>query len=119
MVAAGNVEHPQPITQEGYCQPVGAWLHATLYPSLEGLSVYLQDISQRKKAELELEESREKYRQIVETAQEGIWMIDENNKTVFVNQKMCDILEYRADEMIGKENMCFWTITAKSYPCCL
>jgi len=95
------------ITEEGYCHPVGAWLHATLYPSSEGLSVYLQDISVRKQVELELEESREKYRQIVETAQEGIWMINENNKTVFVNQKMCDILEYSIDEMMGKENIHF------------
>jgi PAS domain S-box-containing protein len=94
-------------TEESYCHPVGAWLHATLYPSSEGLSVYLQDITVRKQVELELEESREQYRQIVETAQEGIWMIDENNKTVFVNQKMCDILEYSKDEMIGKENNYF------------
>jgi PAS domain S-box-containing protein len=95
------------LTQEGYCHPLGTWLHATLYPSPEGLSVYMQDISVRKQVELELEESREKYRQIVETAQEGIWMIDENNKTVFVNQKMCDILECTADDMIGKENFHF------------
>lgn len=92
------------LTEESYCHPVGAWLHATLYPSPEGLSVYMQDITVRKQVELELEESREKYRQIVETAQEGIWMIDENNKTVFVNQKICDILEYSIDEMMGKEN---------------
>jgi len=95
------------LTEESYCHPVEAWLHATLYPSPEGLSVYLQDITVRKQVELELEESREKYRQIVETAQEGIWMIDENNKTVFVNQKMCEILEYSIDEMIGKENNYF------------
>lgn len=95
------------ITQEGYCHPVEAWVHVSLYPSPEGLSVYLQDITVRKQVELELEESHERYRQIVETAQEGIWMIDENNKTVFVNQKMCDILEYSIDEMMGKENSCF------------
>ena len=95
------------LTEESYCQPLGAWLHATLYPSSEGLTVYLQDISARKKIEFELEESREKYRQIVETAQEGIWLIDENNKTVFVNQKMCDILEYSIEEMMGKENSHF------------
>lgn len=92
------------LTEESYCHPVGAWLHATLYPSPEGLSVYLQDITVKKQVELELEESRERYRQIVETAQEGIWLIDENNKPVFVNQKMCDILEYSMDEMMGKEN---------------
>jgi PAS domain S-box-containing protein len=95
------------LTQEGYCHPLSTWLHATLYPSSEGLSVYMQDITARKKVELELEESREKYQQIVETAQEGIWMIDETNKTVFVNQKMCDILEYSIDEMMGKENNYF------------
>lgn len=95
------------LTEESYCHPLGAWIHATLYPSPEGLSVYVQDITVRKQIELELEESREKYRQIVETAQEGIWVIDENNKTVFVNQKMCDILEYSMDEMIGKESKHF------------
>ena len=31
---------------------------------------------------------RKRFRQIVETAQEGIWMIDENNQTIFVNKKM-------------------------------
>ncbi len=39
----------------------------------------------------------------METAQEGIWMIDELNKTTFVNQKLCEILEYTKDEMLGKE----------------
>ena len=50
-----------------------------------------------------IEFSESKYRQIVETAQEGIWLIDEHNKTTFVNTKMCEILGYEADEMMGKE----------------
>ncbi|HEY8938106.1 MAG TPA: PAS domain S-box protein [Cyclobacteriaceae bacterium] len=51
--------------------------------------------------------SEERYRQIVETAQEGIWMIDDNNKTVFVNKRMCEMLEYSSDEMMGKPNYYF------------
>lgn len=47
----------------------------------------IQDITARKKAEQETANSERRYRQIVETAQEGIWMIDENNLTVFVNKK--------------------------------
>ena len=62
---------------------------------------------QKNKADLELKESEKKYRQIVETAQEGIWLIDENNCTTLVNQKMADILGYTIDEMIGKENYFF------------
>jgi PAS domain S-box-containing protein len=39
----------------------------------------------------------------VETAQEGIWLIDENNRTTFVNNKMCEIFEYSKEEMLGKD----------------
>ena len=66
-----------------------------------------QDITERKKAEAEIRHSGERYRQIVETAQEGIWMIDENDVTTFVNRKMAEILEYSIEEMMGKENYYF------------
>jgi PAS domain S-box-containing protein len=61
----------------------------------------IQDISERKKAEQEVANSERRYRQIVETAQEGIWLIDENNYTVFVNKKMCEMLGYASEEMMG------------------
>lgn len=61
------------------------------------------DITETKKAEKILRESEKKYRQIVETAQEGIWVIDEDNKTTFVNNKLCEILGYTQDEMMGKD----------------
>jgi len=64
---------------------------------------FIRDISVRKKAEAELRRSEESYRQIVETAEEGIWMIDENNHTSFVNKRLCKIFGYEACEMIGKE----------------
>ncbi|MEP7106859.1 MAG: PAS domain S-box protein [Ferruginibacter sp.] len=63
----------------------------------------VEDITERKKAEAELYKSEERYRQIVETAQEGIWMVDENNKTNFVNKRLCEILGYSNTEMMGKE----------------
>ncbi|MEO6734206.1 MAG: PAS domain S-box protein [Ferruginibacter sp.] len=66
-----------------------------------------QDITEQKKAEAELLKSEKQYRQIVETSQEGIWVIDENNYTVFVNKKMCEMLEYSREEMMGKQNYDF------------
>lgn len=62
----------------------------------------LLDITERKKAESMLRDSEERYRQIVETAQEGIWMLDNNFITVFVNKKLCELLEYTSEEMLGK-----------------
>lgn len=63
----------------------------------------MADITESKMARLAIKESKKKYRQIVETAQEGIWVIDENHKTTFVNIKMCEILEYTREEIMEKE----------------
>lgn len=73
----------------------------------ENILLFVRDLSEHKKAQLALIESEKKYRQIVETAQEGIWLINENHKTTFVNGKMCQILEYSQEEMMGKEIYAF------------
>ena len=78
-----------------------------------GLSCFVLDITNQKQAEHALTKSEFRYRQIVETAQEGIWLIDENNETTFVNKKMCDILEYSHEEMLGKENFNFMNDAGK------
>ncbi len=55
----------------------------------------------RKQAESALRESETRYRSIVETAQEGIWLIDSQAVTTYVNPKMAEILGYTTDEMLG------------------
>lgn len=62
----------------------------------------IRDLTEKDKAEEALRESEEKYRTIIETAQEGMWVIDENAKTTYVNPSMAEILGYSADEMMGK-----------------
>ena len=64
--------------------------------------VILYDITEIKLAQLAQQDSDNRYRIIVETAQEGIWTIDNNEHTTFVNPKMADILGYSQQEMSGK-----------------
>jgi PAS domain S-box-containing protein len=59
-----------------------------------------QDITKRKKAEEALKESEEKYRGIIEATEEGIWLSKPDGKTIFVNQKMVDMLGYSREEII-------------------
>jgi PAS domain S-box-containing protein len=62
----------------------------------------VQDISKQKQVEEALSESREKYKSFVEAAQEGIWVIDKNLKTTFVNPKLTEMLGYDPHELDGK-----------------
>ncbi|PSB36146.1 histidine kinase, partial [filamentous cyanobacterium Phorm 46] len=66
-----------------------------------------QNITARQIAEESLKESEEKYRCIVETADEGIWMINAEGKTTFVNQKMADMLGCTVEETIGQPLFAF------------
>lgn len=59
----------------------------------------MEDITKRKEAEKALRESEERYRRIVETAAEGIWVMDRACKTTFVNQKMAEMLASTTEEM--------------------
>ncbi len=47
-----------------------------------------------------LEESERQYRELVENAHEGIWVVDENGLITFANQRLSAILGY--DEMLGR-----------------
>jgi PAS domain S-box-containing protein len=67
-----------------------------------GASTIARDITNQKRAEEALRESEERYRCIVETAYEGIWAIDLEARTMFVNQRAAEILGYTPEEMLGQ-----------------
>ncbi len=56
----------------------------------------------RAKAIEALRESEEKYRTIIETANEGIWTLDASGKTNYVNAHMAQMLGYTEEEMLGR-----------------
>jgi two-component system NtrC family sensor kinase len=61
-----------------------------------------EDITDSKKAEEGLRESERHYRQILETASEGIWMFDVDSKTTFANSWIAEMLGYTVEEMLGR-----------------
>jgi len=60
-----------------------------------------RDITVRKTAEKALRQSEEKYRMIVETTAEGIWVVDKKWKTSYVNPAMTAMLGYASEELLG------------------
>jgi PAS domain S-box-containing protein len=69
---------------------------------LTAISVIARDITERKKIEEKLRESEEKYRSIVETAKEGIVIIDEEAIITYTNKRLADLLGYTRGEGIGR-----------------
>ena len=69
---------------------------------VEGIFYFGVDVTEQVLARKKIEESERRYRQIVETAQEGIWLTDKYLRTLFANQKMIEILGYSLEEMAEK-----------------
>lgn len=67
----------------------------------------VESILRIKNSEEVMLKSEEKYRLIVENAQEGIWSIDADANTIFVNQYMANLLGYSVDEILGRQLFSF------------
>lgn len=76
--------------------------------------VIVRDITERKHMEEALRASEERYRRIIETTSEGVWIIDAKNHTVFANQTMAQMLGYSVDEMLGMSLLSFVSEECKS-----
>ncbi len=57
---------------------------------------------EQRRAHQELIESEARYSQLVDTLQEGIWTIDDQGITTFVNPALAEMLGYQVNEMLGK-----------------
>lgn len=74
---------------------------------VESVILTLEDITINKKSEITLGKSEKRYRQLLETVQDGIWILDETLHTTYANQSMAEMLGYSIEEMPGKSVLDF------------
>lgn len=67
------------------------------------IQAIVQDINERKRAELKLKESEERYRNLIETVPFSIALIDQQGKIVYCNPAIEKLLGYNQNELIGHE----------------
>jgi diguanylate cyclase (GGDEF)-like protein/PAS domain S-box-containing protein len=68
-----------------------------------GVQVLQRDTTRQKQVENALRESEEKYRSVIERANDGIGIIQENSAIKFVNNQMAQMLGYQPAELIGRQ----------------
>ncbi len=61
-----------------------------------------REINERVEAQKALQESEQQFRRLVETLSEGLGMLDEHGRISYVNDRLCEILEYARQELIGR-----------------
>ncbi|HRS52698.1 MAG TPA: PAS domain S-box protein [Candidatus Marinimicrobia bacterium] len=66
------------------------------------VQVIARDITESKQMQNQLLESERKYRDLVENMAEGLITIDEQKIVTLVNSKICHMLEFKPEEMVGK-----------------
>lgn len=95
-------EEGKPHIWESYFPDTNQFLHMISVPFGGYFISTGLDITERKQAEEKLLKSEEKYRYLINSLQEGIWQIDKEAITTYVNSPMAEMLGYTQDDMKGK-----------------
>ena len=83
------------------------WYHTAITPikrnkgPFDSALVIASDITERKQLEEALKESEKQYRQLVETMSDGFSMVDEHQIRIYANERLCDMLGYEHDDIVG------------------
>ncbi|HEY5256539.1 MAG TPA: PAS domain-containing sensor histidine kinase [Acidobacteriaceae bacterium] len=87
---------------EYYGERYDAWFEMHVYPTEDGISVYFQEITQRKRAERALKASEQRYRAFTELNPQLILMADTQGQVTFANQRMLDYSGLSLEESLGE-----------------
>jgi PAS domain S-box-containing protein len=66
-----------------------------------GATVVGHDVTERKRAEIALRDSEERYRTLFDTTSDGVWLNDLDGKILEVNDAYCRMSGYSRDELRG------------------
>jgi PAS domain S-box-containing protein len=80
---------------------VKEWLFVVLTTLLLYVLVRRSVINARL-SEVALHESDARYRRMIETTSEGVWIVDDGGRTDYVNETMASMLGYQPHEMLGR-----------------
>lgn len=93
----------RPVSYESYSAFLGTWISVNLYPTERGLSVFFQDITERKRIEQALQENEQQFRATFELASVGMVQADPGTGHLLrVNAKFCAITGFAAAELVGR-----------------
>jgi PAS domain S-box-containing protein len=76
---------------EYFHPPHDRWYEIHAYPSPEGLSVYFRDVSERKRAEIVLRETEERFRQLADAMPQIVWTAGPDGHIDYLNRRWTEL----------------------------
>ncbi|MCL4394121.1 MAG: response regulator, partial [Chloroflexi bacterium] len=89
-------------SKDGRTFPIEVTVDYAEFDGKEYYCAFARDISERKHAEELVRESEAKYRRIVDTSNEGIWVLDADYRVNFANAQLAQMLGYPIEEIVGR-----------------
>ncbi|MCC7599165.1 PAS domain-containing protein [Janthinobacterium sp. FW305-129] len=102
-----EVQYRRAMAQQHSCSfellysPLGRWLEVRIFPSSDGLTTYIQDISQRKAAEDSLRQREEDLRALANSIPQLAWIASFDGTIAWYNQRWHDYTGTSAEQMAG------------------
>jgi PAS domain S-box-containing protein len=72
----------------------GLWFEVTAYPVEDGLSVYFKDVSIKKMAEKQIQETNERFEMVTEATNDAIWDFNMENNQLFWGKGFTTLFYY-------------------------
>jgi len=95
-----SLKNQQYIFLENFYEPLGLWLENDIYPSADGLSIFFKDITFKRKTEIALKESEERFRHLIENIHAGVVVHNPDSSILLYNQEASRLLGIREDKKI-------------------
>ncbi|HEY1114013.1 MAG TPA: PAS domain S-box protein [Chitinophagaceae bacterium] len=109
-----------PVHFEEYSPSLQAWMEVSAYPSPEGLSLYMKDITVRKQQEEErhqldqkLQKAQQNLQNVFENMSDGFFTVNREWTILFANDKIASVLGLNKESYIGKN---LWACFPQAVP---
>ncbi len=90
----------KPDAFEAFEEIMGLWLEVHAYPSVDGMTLFFRDVSERRRQQQALADSEARYRAAFEQVAIGIAEVDRDGRLTRANDRYCAIVGYPRDELL-------------------
>lgn len=99
-----SMEQQVPVTFEEFFEPINMWIEVSAYPSEDGLSVYVKDVTERKLADEKIRAAKERYELVASVTNDAIYEWDLANQVIFWGEGYATLFGHpRTDDPMSME----------------